>query len=87
MSTITTTDGKHFHMADHADMARLVYRRFGHDLVASTAAWRRLLQNSATEQDFLNLLNYPTHTPNCEGDCRCLDPHEHDYHSAVRATS
>ena len=63
--TITTTDSY--------DLARLVFKRFGHDPEAATAAWRRMLQNSATVEDFMSLVEAPTHTPNCEGSCRRKD--------------
>jgi hypothetical protein len=70
--TITTTDRKKFTNTDHYDMARLVYKRFGHSPEAAAAAWRRMLQNSATVEDFMGLVNAPTHTPNCEGTCNQL---------------
>ena len=55
---IKTTAGEVFPPAETIDLARLVYKRFGYDLPAAAAAWRRLLQNSATESDFLDLVNY-----------------------------
>ena len=67
--TITTTDRKKFVAADHYDLARLVFKRFGHDPQAATSAWRRMLQNSATVEDFMGLVEASTHTPNCEGHC------------------
>ncbi len=68
--TITTTDRKKFTSVEHYDMARLVYKRFGHDPEAAAAAWRRMLQNSATVDDFMELVNAPCHTPHCKGWCK-----------------
>ena len=68
--TITTTDRTKFVATDHYDLARLVFKRFGHDPEAGAAAWRRMLQNSATVEDFMGLINAPTHTPHCEGSCQ-----------------
>ena len=68
--TITTTDRTKFVSTDQYDLARLVFKCFGHDPESATAAWRRMLQNSATVEDFMGLVNAPTHTPNCEGFCQ-----------------
>ena len=70
---VRTVDGTWFTTSDQYDMARLVFKRFGHDPESATAAWRRMLQNSATVEDFMGLVNAPTHTPNCEGNCRSED--------------
>jgi hypothetical protein len=67
---VTTTDGTIFTPVDHVDLARLIYKRFGHNPEAATEAWRRMLQNSATVEDFMGLVEYGTHTPNCEGHCQ-----------------
>ncbi len=56
--TITTVSGKRFTSKDHGELARLVYQRFGEDLTAATNAWRRMLQNSATESDFAQMLTW-----------------------------
>jgi hypothetical protein len=53
---ITTTAGEVFGEADHRALARLIYRRFGLDPEAATAAWRRMLQNSATVTDFMAMV-------------------------------
>ncbi len=71
--TITTTDRTKFVATDLYDLARLVFKRFGHNPEEATAAWRRMLQNSATVQDFMRLVNVDTHTPNCEGSCQNED--------------
>lgn len=67
--TVTTTDGSVFTKLESVAMARLVFKRFGHNLSDATDAWRRLLQNDCTESDFMDLVEYPTHTEHCEGDC------------------
>ena len=68
--TITTTDRTKFTSTDHYDLARLIYKRFGHNAEAATAGWGRMLQNKATVEDFMSLVNAETHTPHCEGHCR-----------------
>jgi hypothetical protein len=67
---VTTTDGQLFTHMEHVDLARLVFKRFGHDPDVATAAWRRLLGNGTSTADFLRLVEYPEHTPHCEGECR-----------------
>ena len=67
---VRSADGTWFTTSDHYDLARLVFKRFGHEPEAAAAAWRRMLQNSATVEDFMGLVNSPTHTPNCEGNCQ-----------------
>jgi len=54
---ITTTAGEVFSGEDTELMALLVYKRFGRDQEAATAAWRRLLGNNATTADFLRLVH------------------------------
>ena len=53
---VITTDGSTFTYEQSADMALMVYRRFGHDVDAAAAAWRRLLQNDCETADFIDLL-------------------------------
>jgi len=67
---IATTNREVFTSAESVDLARLIFKRFGRDLEAATAAWRRLLQNSCTKEDFAALLDYAEHTPHCDGYCR-----------------
>lgn len=58
-STITIGgSGKRFTSKEHGDLARLIMLRFGNDLESATAAWRRMLQNSATESDFAEILTW-----------------------------
>lgn len=54
--TITTTAGESFTWEEHKSLARLVYKRFGRNLEAAAAAWRRLLENSCQVSDFARLL-------------------------------
>lgn len=56
--TITTTAREEFTEEDSRDLARMVLRRFGYELDAATAAWRRLLGNSCPEHDFLDLVGH-----------------------------
>ncbi len=56
--TIRTTDGKNFLNVESVDTA------------SATAAWRRLLENSCPEADFMRLVNDATHTAHCEGNCK-----------------
>lgn len=53
---ISTTSGEVFSGENTELMALLVYKRFGRDQEAATAAWRRLLGNSATTADFMTLV-------------------------------
>lgn len=56
MSDIKTTSGERFTQADSAKLAFMIFRRFGRDYAAGAVAWRRLLQNSATDADFQALV-------------------------------
>lgn len=53
---ITTTARQKFTDKEHRQLAQLVCKRFGWDLGESTAAWRRMLGNSCTEEQFLELV-------------------------------
>lgn len=55
---IRTTNEELFSFADSADMAWMVYRRFGRDLVSATAAWNRLMQNNCNATQFSELVSY-----------------------------
>lgn len=54
---IITTAGDPFKWNEHVLLARLIYKRFGNDANAAAAAWRRMLQNSATVADLMRLVN------------------------------
>jgi hypothetical protein len=62
---IRTTNGKIFTQAQSAEMAKLVFLRFGEDLESATLAWRRMLQNSCSINQFAELVGYrePIHAP------------------------
>lgn len=55
---VTSTKGERFSTDDSANLAWLVYRRFGRDLVSATAAWNRLLQNNCSVTDFDKLVGH-----------------------------
>lgn len=54
-ATITTTTGTAFDIEDTQLLAMLILNRFGNDYSNAANAWRRLLQNSCSENDFRNL--------------------------------
>lgn len=58
MGYIKTTKGETFSHDDSANMAWMVYRRFGRDLVVATAAWNRLLQNNCDVTQFHKLVQH-----------------------------
>jgi hypothetical protein len=53
---VTTTAGETFTAEQSEELAYMVYRRFGRNLSAATSAWRRLLQNNASEGQFEKLV-------------------------------
>lgn len=75
----TTTAGTEFSSTEAIDLARLVYKRFGNDMEAACAAWRRMLQNQCPVEDFAELVCSPTHTEHCQGECQTEDPLRYDY--------
>ena len=54
---IRTTAGETFTKSESQEMARLIYKRFGKELSAAAAAWRRLLQNNCSDHQFASLLS------------------------------
>jgi hypothetical protein len=54
--SVTTTAGERFSAQDSANLAHLIWRRFGKDYEAGVVAWRRLLQNSCPLEDFRALV-------------------------------
>ena len=54
--TVTTTSGDKFTGLQHANMAWLIYRRFGNDMAAAAAAWRRMMENSTPDHQFEELV-------------------------------
>jgi len=49
---VTTTAGERFTPEDSVTLAKLVLKRFGYDKAAAAAAWRRLLGNGCSDDDF-----------------------------------
>ena len=78
-----------FTLLEHVDLARLLFKRFGHDLAAATDAWCRMIGDDTEQSDFCELLSYPEHTAHCEGDCCSYnhDPAAHDHSAAKRAAN
>jgi hypothetical protein len=54
---VMTTSGEVFTGEESKLLARLVYKRFGNNLPLSVSVWRRILQNSCTEDDFKKLIS------------------------------
>lgn len=64
---VTTTSGETFTGEEHAQMAHLIYKRFGYDVTLAANKWRQMLQNNVSDADFLKLAllvdeDTPTHT-------------------------
>ena len=53
---IKTTSGETFTTLQSADLAWLVYLRFGRDVDSAHKAWQRLMQNNCTLTSFQNVL-------------------------------
>ena len=53
---ITTTNREVWTQAESEDLAARVFKRFGRDIPAAAAAWRRLLQNNCSDEQFRDLL-------------------------------
>ena len=58
MQQVTTTNKEVFSVDESAELARLVFKRFGRDEEVATAAWRRMLGNSCTVSQFRQLVNH-----------------------------
>lgn len=57
MDTVTTINGEVWKRDSDRALAHLIYIRFGRDLNAAAAAWRRLLNNNTTSQEFKRLID------------------------------
>ena len=57
---VTTTNGERFSGQQSAELAYLVWLRFGQDDNAACAAWNRLLQNNCPVSEFRRL--YEAHS-------------------------
>lgn len=55
---VTTTAREVFSGRDTQRMAALVLRRFGYDVPAAAAAWRRLLGNNCPDHAFAEIAEY-----------------------------
>jgi len=51
-TTVTTTAGESFTGEDSKQLARLIYRRLGRDMHVAANAWRRMLQNDCSDEQF-----------------------------------
>lgn len=54
---ITTASGESYTYGDTCYMAHLVFKRFGRDYDAATAAWCRMLQNDTSIPRFKQLIS------------------------------
>jgi hypothetical protein len=52
---VTTTTGRRFSGEKTARLAALIYERFGYETPAAASAWRRMLGNTCTDADFVQL--------------------------------
>lgn len=50
---ITTTAGERFTVEEHCQLAALLWKRFGWEDEAAAAAWRRMLGNGCSTEDFV----------------------------------
>jgi hypothetical protein len=57
MDIITLLEEK-FSYDESADLAFLVYRRFGRDVGAASSAWSRLMQNATSPTSFRRLIRH-----------------------------
>lgn len=55
---VTTTAGETFSYEESCQLAGLIFKRFGRDIAAAAAAWRRLLQNSCTDEQFQEMVDF-----------------------------
>ena len=57
---VNTTASERFSGEETAQLAALVYKRFGWELEAAAAAWRRMLGNTCDDEQFRKLAEYAT---------------------------
>ncbi len=57
MDSITTTCGEKFTYSDHCKLAVMIYRRWGRDTAGAANAWRRLFQNSCSDEQFQKMID------------------------------
>jgi len=53
---ITTTAGETFLHEESCQLAALIFKRFGRDVAIAASAWRRLLRNSCTDEQFWEMV-------------------------------
>lgn len=56
--SVTTTAGERFTGQEHAQLAALVFKRFGWDVEQATAAWSRMLGSNVTAEQFQTLAGF-----------------------------
>lgn len=56
MSDIKTINGEIFSHEKSCELAYLIYERFGKDLDSAHSAWRRLLQNNCSKNQYNDLI-------------------------------
>lgn len=59
-ASVRTTSGETFSGEEAAQLAALIYKRFGWELPAAAAAWRRLLGNNCSDDQFRDLAEFAT---------------------------
>ena len=54
---VTTTNGEVFTGEEHAQLAHLIWARWGKNYIAAHVAWKRLFENSASLSQFTSLVD------------------------------
>lgn len=54
---VTTTNRETFTHAESCELAGLIYKRFGRNLAAATAAWGRLMESNVSQAAFERLVH------------------------------
>lgn len=54
---VKTTTNEIFTYAQSCELAHMVYVRFGKDLPSAASAWRRMLQNNASDASYMQLVS------------------------------
>ena len=66
MTDVVTTKGETFSHIESCRMAYLIWKRFGKNKRSAAAAWRRMLENNCSDEQFMGLV--------CEV---CYHPEQH----------
>lgn len=56
IQSVTTTNGDKFTSEDTIALAQLIHKRFGRDVKVTSAAWRRLFQNTCPDAIIAEML-------------------------------